>query len=68
MADADKAAEKKSYDTGAADTMVNTGERAYKAKVGYKLRPAAKADPKAPPAAAAAAPAEPTVYENYQAK
>ena len=36
MSDADKAAENKSYDTGAADTMVNRGERAYKAKVGYK--------------------------------
>ncbi|HEX8108003.1 MAG TPA: DUF6569 family protein [Kofleriaceae bacterium] len=66
MADADKAAESKSYDTGAADTMVNRGEKAFKAKVGYKRRPAAKADGQ--PAPAAAAPAEPTVYENYQAK
>jgi hypothetical protein len=65
MSDADKAAEKKSYDTGAAETMVNSGERAYKAKVGYKLRKAPAADASAP--AAAAAPA-PTVYENYQAK
>jgi hypothetical protein len=64
MVDADKASESKSYDTGAADTMVQRGERAYKAKVGYK--PAAKSP--GPPAAAAAAPAEPTVYENYQAK
>jgi hypothetical protein len=62
MVDADKAAESKSYDTGAADTMVKRGDRAYKAKVGYK--PAAKSG--GPPAAAA--PAEPTVYENYQAK
>ena len=61
MADADKAAENKSYDTGAADTTVNRGERALKAKVGYK--PAAKAGGQ--PAAAAP---EPTVYENYQAK
>ena len=68
MADADKAAEKKSYDTGAAETLVNTGERAYKAKVGYKLRKpaAAAAGAKADPAAAA--PPAPTVYENYQAR
>lgn len=64
MADADKAAENKSYDTGAADTTVNRGERALKAKVGYKRRPPAKADGQAAPAAAP----EPTVYENYQAK
>jgi hypothetical protein len=63
MADADKAAEHKSYDTGAADTTVNRGERAFKAKVGYKRAPAAK-----PEATAPAAAAEPTVYENYQAK
>src|ERR1043165_1748203 len=31
MADADKAAEARSYDTGAAETVVNTGQRAYKA-------------------------------------
>ena len=65
MADADKAVENKSYDTGAADTMVKRGERAYKAKVGYKRRPSAKADGQA---AAAPPAAEPTVYENYQAK
>ncbi len=64
MADADKAAESRSYDTGAADTMVKRGEKAFKAKVGYKPRPAAKADGQAAPPAAA----EPTVYENYQAK
>lgn len=64
MADADKATESKSYDTGAADTMVNRGEKAYKAKVGYKRRPAAKADGQPAPASTA----EPTVYENYQAK
>jgi hypothetical protein len=56
MADADKAAEKKSYDTGAAETIVNTGARAYKAKVDYKRRPSADAKPPAP------------VYENYQAQ
>jgi hypothetical protein len=58
MADADKAAEKKSYDTEAAETSVKTGARAYKAKVGYK------------PAKGAAAPADAAkkpVYENYQA-
>jgi hypothetical protein len=66
MADADKAAENKSYDTGAADTTVNRGERALKAKVGYKKPAAAKAEGQA--AAAAPPPAEPTVYENYQAK
>jgi hypothetical protein len=64
MADANKAAESRSYDTGAADTTVNRGERALKAKVGYKRRPpAAVAGQPAPTAAA-----EPTVYENYQAK
>lgn len=63
MADADKAAESRSYDTGAADTTVNRGERAFKAKVGYKRAPVAR------PAAQAAPPAaEPTVYENYQVK
>lgn len=58
MADADKAAEKKSYDNDAAETMVNSGERAYKAKVGYKRKPGAKPadDAKAEP-----------VYQNYQA-
>jgi hypothetical protein len=66
MADADKATESRSYDTGAADTMVNRGEKAYKAKVGYKRRPAAKAEGQ--PAPPAASTAEPTVYENYQAK
>jgi hypothetical protein len=61
MADADKAAEEKSYDTSAAETVVGSGAHASKAKVGYKLRkPAANADAKAAPA--------PTVYENYQAK
>lgn len=65
MADADKAAEEKSYDTGAAETVTNTGERAYKAKVGYK-KPARPAGTAAAPAADAR-PA-PTVYENYQAK
>lgn len=59
MADADKAAEQKSYDTDAAETVVNTGERAYKAKVGYKRAKGAGN------AADAAKPA-PTVYENYQ--
>jgi hypothetical protein len=63
MADADKAAENKSYDTGAAGTTIHRGERAFKAKVGYKRPPAARSDDKAGPAAA-----EPTVYENYQAK
>ena len=57
MADADKAAEKKSYDTDAAETVVNTGARASKAKVDYKRRPAAvNARPAAP------------VYETYQAQ
>jgi hypothetical protein len=66
MADADKAAEQRSYDTPAAETMVNTGEHAFKAKVGYKRAAPARADGKAAPAAAAAPAA--TVYENYQAK
>jgi hypothetical protein len=64
MADADKAAESRSYDTGAADTMVKRGDKAFKAKVGYKRLPPAKPDGQA---AAAPAP-EPTVYENYQAR
>lgn len=59
MADADKAAEQKSYDTEAAETVVNTGMRASKAKVGYKRKPSATP--------AADAPAAPTVYQNYQA-
>jgi hypothetical protein len=58
MADADKAAEKKSYDTDAAETMVNTGSRAYKAKVGYKRR-AGDTNAKL---------ADAPVYENYQAQ
>jgi hypothetical protein len=58
MADAEKASEKKSYDTDAAETSVQAGERAFKAKVGYKRKGGSAAD--------AAKPA-PTVYENYQA-
>jgi len=54
MADADKAAEEKSYDTDAAETVIHSGERAFTAKVGYKRD-------------AAAAPAR-ALYENYQAK
>jgi hypothetical protein len=61
MADADKAAEQKSYDTDAAETVINTGTRAFKARVGYKKRPGPAATP------AADAPAAPTVYQNYQA-
>jgi hypothetical protein len=60
MADADKAAEKKSYDTDAAETLVNSGEHASKAKVGYKPRKSAGGN--------APAAATPAVYENYQAK
>jgi hypothetical protein len=65
MADADKAAEQKSYDTAAAATVIHSGERASKAKVDYKRRPAADAHPGAatPPASAA-----PALYENYQAR
>jgi hypothetical protein len=59
MADADKAAEQKSYDTEAAETVVNTGMRASKAKVEYKRKPSATPS--------ADAPASPTVYQNYQA-
>jgi hypothetical protein len=61
MADADKAAEQKSYDTDAAATVTNSGMRASKAKVAYK--PA-----KGGPAPAAATPTAPALYENYQAK
>ena len=58
MADADKAAEQKSYDTAAAATVINSGERASKAKVDYKR--AGDARP------AAAKPAAPALYENCQ--
>jgi hypothetical protein len=61
MADADKAAEQRSYDTAAATTVINSGEHASKAKVDYKRRPAADGRPNA------AAPPAPTLYENYQA-
>jgi hypothetical protein len=60
MADADKAAEQKSYDTEAAETVINAGARAYKAKVEYK-RKASAATP------AADTKPSPTVYQNYQA-
>ena len=60
MADADKAAEKQSYDTAAAQTTIGSGEHASKAKVDYKPRKAAGVTAPAAPA--------PTVYENYQAK
>jgi len=63
MADADKAVEQKSYDTSAAETVINSGMHASKAKVGYKPRKAASDAATAPAAAA-----EPTVYQNYQAK
>ena len=59
MADADKAAEQKSYDTAAAATVIHSGERASKAKVDYKR--AGDARP------GAAKPAAPALYENYQA-
>jgi hypothetical protein len=62
MADADKAAEQKSYDTDAAATVTNRGMRASKAKVDYK--PAKRG----PANAAAATPPAPALYENYQAK
>lgn len=67
IADAEKATEQKSYDTPAAATSVKGGERAFKAKVGYKLHKPAPAQATAGAAPAAATP-EPTVYENYQAK
>ena len=63
MADADKAAEQKSYDTAAAATVINSGAHASKAKVDYKRAPAAAA----PNAPSAAAPPAPALYENYQA-
>jgi hypothetical protein len=68
MADADKAAEQKSYDTTAAETVINSGEHASKAKVGYKLRtPSARPGAKVDAVDGKSAPA-PIVYENYQAK
>jgi len=63
MADADKAAEQKSYDTEAAATVTNSGMRASKAKVDYKAAKRGPADAAAPPAAA-----KPALYENYQVK
>lgn len=60
MFDADKAAEQKSYDTAAATTVINSGERASKAKVDYKPK-AGDARP------SAATPPAPALYENYQA-
>jgi hypothetical protein len=60
MADADKAAEQKSYDTEAAETVINAGARAYKAKVEYKRKPSAATQ-------AADTKPSPTVYQNYQA-
>jgi hypothetical protein len=59
MADADKAAEHKSYDTAAAETVVNNGSYASKAKVDYK---------RAKPAAGAPAATAPAVYQNYQVR
>jgi hypothetical protein len=58
MADADKAAEQKAYDTAAAATVINSGARASKAKVDYKPKAG-----DAPPSAAT----PPALYENYQA-
>jgi hypothetical protein len=63
MADADKAAEQRSYDTSAAETVVGSGVHASKAKVEYKRKAAPVAGANAPAPASA-----PTVYENYQAK
>lgn len=68
MADADKAAEQRSYDTEAAETKVNKGERAFKTKVGYKPHKAPAAVDARVPAGDAAGAEAPTVYENYQAK
>jgi hypothetical protein len=65
MADADKAAEKKSYDTDAAATVTGSGMRASKAKVDYKP---AKRGPASAASPAAAEPPAPALYENYQAK
>jgi hypothetical protein len=66
MADAEKAAEQRSYDTPAAATSVKGGERAFKAKVGYKKAAPARANARADDAPAAEE--AKTVYENYQAK
>jgi hypothetical protein len=60
MADADKAAEQRSYDTAAAATVITSGAHASKAKVDYKQPRAGGARP------SAAAPAAPALYENYQ--
>jgi hypothetical protein len=54
MADAEKAKEERSYDTASAETRVQKGTRANKAKVEYK------------PAKGQPAPASSPVYENYQ--
>jgi hypothetical protein len=59
MADADKAAEQRSYETKAAKTKVKKGERAGKASVDFSADDAA-ATPTAKPA--------PAVYESYQVR
>jgi hypothetical protein len=63
MADADKAAEQKSYETKAARTKVNSGARAAKSAV-YSFDGEALTGELANPSAAPA----PAVYQNYQAK
>jgi hypothetical protein len=60
MADADKAAEQRSYDTAAAATVIYSGLRASRAKVVYRRAPPRDAKPGAPAASA------PALYENYQ--
>ncbi len=60
IAEAEKAAEQRAFETDLASTSIQKGEKAAKARVMYK--PAKKASPDA-----AAAPAA-TVYENYQVR
>lgn len=63
IADADKAKEEAAYETTAAQSQVQKGHIAAKAKVMYKPAPPKAGTPAAP---TAAAPAE--VYQNYEAR
>ena len=63
MADADKAAEQKSYETKAARTRINSGMKNAKSVVYSFDGDALQGDLAKPPAAA-----PPAVYQNYQAK
>lgn len=60
IAEAEKAAEQRAFETDLASTSIQKGEKAAKARVMYKPAKKAAADEAAAPAA--------TVYENYQVR